>query len=96
MIYYIWISLVALAFIIYEILFNLKFKKHKIKYIKLKNNNHDDSNNEYGNGGDQSKQPIIIDLLGNEKYESLPELTLDEFNDKVQKGVSFLIKWVGV
>ncbi|CAJ0861331.1 9843_t:CDS:10 [Entrophospora sp. SA101] len=48
-IYIVWISLIILSFINYEILY--------------------------------------IDHLGREKYASLPDFTLDEFNDKVQKGV---------
>ncbi|CAJ0767101.1 6235_t:CDS:2 [Entrophospora sp. SA101] len=50
-IYIVWISLIILSFINYEILY--------------------------------------IDHLGREKYASLPDFTLDEFNDKVQKGSFF-------
>ncbi|CAJ0846372.1 7326_t:CDS:2 [Entrophospora sp. SA101] len=47
----------------------------------------------------------IIKCLGDEKCNILPELTLDEFNDKVQRGAHLVIcdgfvvdirKWIGV
>ncbi|CAJ0752786.1 20581_t:CDS:2, partial [Entrophospora sp. SA101] len=43
---------------------------------------------EEDNSGNQGTKKFIIEYLGDEKYNNiLPELTLDEFNDKVQRGL---------
>ncbi|CAJ0908756.1 9440_t:CDS:10, partial [Entrophospora sp. SA101] len=61
---------------------------------------------EEDNSGNQGTKKFIIEYLGDEKYNNiLPELTLDEFNDKVQRGAHLVIcdgfvvdirKWIGV
>ncbi|CAJ0752135.1 16214_t:CDS:2, partial [Entrophospora sp. SA101] len=84
--YIVWIIFIILIFVNYEYLFNLKNLKFS-KYIKFNNNNNHESECEEDSSGNQRTKMTIIKCLGDEKCNILPELTLDEFNDKVQRGL---------